>query len=351
MTLVEYIWIDGTEPTPLIRSKTRVVNLSTMFTIKSFPEWGFDGSSTKQAEGGDSDCTLKPVYFCKDPIRSTRRETHYLVMCEVLDSFGQPHQTNHRAELRQTLKRAGKYKPYVGFEQEYTLYRERKDVPLAWFKDEPGPQGPYYCGVGSNHIYGRDLVEEHLKACLKAGLSIYGINAEVMPGQWEFQLGFRPGFGDDNCPIIASDQLWIARWLLYRIGEKYRIHVSLDPKPIDGDWNGAGMHTNFSTKAMRNTRRLAGRNVIYKAIEALQLKHEEHIAVYGADNDKRLTGAHETAPITEFRAGIADRGASIRIPREVYQKGGGYLEDRRPAANADPYQVVTILIKTICGIE
>lgn len=353
MALAEYIWLDGTKPTQLLRSKTRVVNLqSTAFDIRSFPEWSFDGSSTDQAKGSDSDCTLRPVYYCKDPIRSGCQVSHYLVLCEVFDADGvTPHESNRRAELRRVLKMAQKHDPYVGFEQEYTLFNAKGESPLGWRGGEPKPQGPYYCGVGSNHIFGRNLVEEHTAACCHAGLMIYGINAEVMPGQWEFQLGFRGFPGEDSGPLAVSDQLMIARWLLHRLGEKHHIHVSLHPKPKEGDWNGAGMHTNFSTKAMRVTRREKGLKAIGKALELLGAKHQEHIEVYGADNAKRLTGEHETAPITEFRFGVADRGASVRIPRGVQAAGGGYLEDRRPGANGCPYQITARLVKTICNVE
>lgn len=352
MALAEYIWLDGTEPTKLIRSKTRIVDVSQISpSLDDFPEWSFDGSSTNQAQGEDSDCILKPAFFCPDPIRG---EGNFLVLCEVYQADGQtPHETNSRAELRRLSRKVEKkHDPLIGFEQEYTLYLESESMPMAWFKDTPGPQGPYYCGVGANQIYGRELIEQHTQACLEAGLMLYGTNAEVMPGQWEFQIGHR-GFANEHAsPLTISDHLTVARWLLYRLGEKFGIDASLKPKPIaDGDWNGAGMHTNFSTKAMRDTRRGKGLQAIEKAVERLSATHNEHIEVYGAGNKERLTGKHETASISEFKSGTADRGSSIRIPRSVEHNGGGYLEDRRPAANACPYQVSIRLIKTICEVE
>lgn len=134
--------------------------------------------------------------------------------------------------------------PWFGIEQEYTLL-DMDGRPFGWPKcGFPGPQGPYYCGVGASKVYGRDIVEAHYRACLYAGINIAGTNAEVMPSQWEFQVGPTEG-------ISAGDELWVARYLLHRVAEEFGVVVTLDPKPMEGDWNGAGAHTNFSTKAMR----------------------------------------------------------------------------------------------------
>jgi glutamine synthetase len=331
----EYIWMDGRQPTQKLRSKTKIVEVDEVTTLDDLPEWGFDGSSTEQAPGDKSDCALKPVAFFKDPIRG---EPHVLVMCEVFLSDGKtPHPTNTRAKLREAAKKVTDQEPWFGIEQEYTLFKGL--APLG-FPDGgfPAPQGPYYCGVGADEVHGRQLAEDHLKACLDAGIRISGINAEVMPGQWEFQVG-------PLGPLEVSDQLWVARWLLYRLGENYGINATLHPKPVRGDWNGAGAHTNFSTKAMRAK---GGIKVVEEACQALGLRHADHIAEYGAHNAERLTGRHETAPIDQFRYGVSDRGASIRIPMATEQKGFGYLEDRRPAANMDPYRVTRLLIETVC---
>jgi glutamine synthetase len=227
---------------------------------------------------------------------------------------------------------------WFGIEQEYTLFEGNR--PLGWHASGfPAPQGGYYCGVGADEVFGRDLVEAHADACIRAGIHIVGTNAEVMPAQWEFQVGAVPA------PDIA-DELWLARWLLYRIGEEFGISATLYPKPVKGDWNGAGAHTNFSTKG---TRAEGGMKVIEEAMKKLAKRHDEHIKVYGAHNEERLTGLHETAPIHEFRFGVSDRGASVRIPMATTNAGRGYFEDRRPAANMDPYQVCAMLIETVCG--
>ena len=330
----EYIWMDGHEPTQKLRSKTKVID-GPINSTDDLPLWGFDGSSTNQAEGDDSDCMLKPVCKMPDPIRGG---DDILVMCEVMNPDGSIHASNTRAHLREISEKFSDQEAWFGIEQEYTLFEGRN--PLGWPEGGyPAPQGPFYCGVGADEVFGRDVVEEHLQLCMDAGLEVSGINAEVMPGQWEYQIG-------PLGPLEVADQMWISRWLLYRISEDYGVSATLHPKPVKGDWNGAGAHTNFSTKSMRAE---GGIDVINEACEKLSQKHDEHINVYGAHNEERLTGLHETCSIKEFRYGVSDRGASIRIPMQTANDGYGYLEDRRPSANMDPYKVCAILIETTCG--
>jgi glutamine synthetase len=324
----EYIWIDGTEPTPRLRSKTKI-----LADGKELPIWGFDGSSTNQAPGSNSDCVLQPVASYPDPIRGG---DDVLVMSEVLLTDMTPHETNTRALLRPVAEQFADQEPIFGIEQEYTFFKDGR--PLGFPPNGfPAPQAFYYCGVGADEVFGRDVVEAHLEACLDAGLGISGINAEVMPGQWEFQVG-------PLSPLDVSDQLWVARWLLYRIAEDFGVSATLDPKPVKGDWNGAGAHTNFSTAAMRD-----GYDPIIAACEALGTKAKEHVAGYGADIEHRLTGSHETAPWSEFSYGVSNRGASVRIPWQVEIDKKGYIEDRRPNANMDPYVVTRLITNTVCS--
>ena len=327
----EYIWVDGSEPTRTLRSKTKIVPDGTT----EFPDWGFDGSSTNQAEGEASDCILKPVFTCKDPIRNGNA---VLVLCEVYDAQGTPHPTNQRASLREVEARHRDEECWFGIEQEYTMLSGGR--PLGWPEHGyPAPQGPFYCGVGADEVFGREIVEAHLDACLEAGLTVSGVNAEVMPGQWEYQIG--------PCTALeVADHILVSRWLLYRIGEEYGVSITLDPKPVRGDWNGAGAHTNFSTKTMREP---GGMEAIKAAMAPLEARAALHIENYGAGIEQRLTGLHETCSYREFRYGVGDRGASIRIPLQVAQQGYGYLEDRRPNANIDPYLVARLLMETICG--
>ena len=327
MHKLEYLWLDGCNPTQ-IRSKTKIV--------KSFgrnggeaPIWGFDGSSTQQAEGNSSDCVLNPVRVYPNPLDTDSS----IVLCEVWNVNDTPHKTNTRRELEETfVDLESDIDEWVGFEQEYTLYENNK--PYGWPDiGEPPPQGDYYCGRN----IGENISREHMNACIEAGIQICGTNAEVMLGQWEYQIGA-------GGSIHMSDDLWVARWLMERICEKHELSVSLHPKPIAGDWNGAGCHTNFSTGEMRED---GGFDKIIEACEKLSENPQEHIDVYGQDNDQRLTGEHETCSIEEFRYGVSDRGASIRIPWQVEKDGCGYLEDRRPSSNCDPYKVSKKLIETL----
>ena len=326
----EYIWIDGTEPTRKLRSKTKIVADG-----KKPPLWGFDGSSTNQATGHFSDCVLNPVYVCTDPLRGPN---DILVMCEVLNPDMTPHATNTRAAAVETQKKFASFEPMFGIEQEYTFFKDGR--PYGWPDvGFPAPQGPYYCGVGGSKMPGRDIVEAHTLSCLRAGIAIEGTNAEVMMGQWEFQLGILS-------PVDMGDQMWTARWLLERIAEEFDVDVSFDAKPIKGDWNGAGAHTNFSTKQMRAA---GGWDAIIAGCEALGTRVHEHIAIYGDGIEDRLTGAHETAPYHTYSYGVSDRGSSVRIPGGVARDRRGYLEDRRPNANIDPYVVSRLMVETICS--
>ncbi|THH35017.1 glutamine synthetase beta-grasp domain-containing protein [Neolewinella litorea] len=327
---LQYVWLDGNEPMQTLRCKTRIEeNFSG--DLEDCPMWSFDGSSTKQAEGGSSDCLLKPVMIVTDPLR----KNGFIVLCEVLNSDGSPHPTNGRATIDDEDQDF-----WFGFEQEYFLMDMDTDKPLGFPADgtNPPPQGPYYCAVGARRAFGREIIEKHLDACLDAGLNVEGINAEVAPGQWEFQT-FAKGAKE------AGDQIWMARFLLERISEAYGVYVEYHCKPLKGDWNGSGMHANFSNSFLRDS----GKREDYeKVCEAFRPYVKEHIAVYGYDNHLRLTGKHETQSIDQFSFGISDRGASIRIPIATVERGWkGWLEDRRPNSAADPYKVAARIVKTV----
>eukprot|EP01083_Nonionella_stella_P077885 212914_1 len=329
----EYIWIGGNYE---LRSKTRTLEHA-INVISDVPEWNFDGSSTGQAPGEDSEVVLKPVAFFPDPFRL---KPNILVLCECMNTDDEPVKTNTRAEAAKFFEKESAEHCWFGMEQEYTLFCADGRTPLGWPTNGfPAPQGPYYCGVGAHEAFGRPVVEAHYRACLYSGVKISGCNAEVMAGQWEYQVGPCEG-------IDGGDHMIISRYLLMRVSEMFGVVVSFDPKPIPGDWNGAGCHCNFSTHKMRSEN---GYKYILSAIKNLEKEHKAHMMIYGAGNERRMTGKCETAAFDKFTYGVADRGASVRIPRITEKEQKGYFEDRRPASNMDPYVVNMRLAKTSIG--
>jgi glutamine synthetase len=330
---LEYIWLDGYQPVRNLRSKTQLKDFASFPKLEELPNWGFDGSSTQQAPGGSSDCVLKPVAVFPD----STRKNGVLVMCEVYNADGTPHASNDRATIIDDPD------TWFGYEQEYFFYQDGR--PLGFPENGyPAPQGPYYTGVGYKNVgdVARQIVEEHLEICLDAGINHEGINAEVAKGQWEFQIF---GKGSKTC----ADQIWVARYILNRLTEKYGIDVEYHCKPLGAtDWNGSGMHCNFSTKYMRE---VGGEAYFLALMAAFEKNCAEHIAVYGPDNHMRLTGLHETQSIDQFSWGIADRGASIRVPHSFKNNGWkGYLEDRRPNSQGCPYAISSRVLKTIAEV-
>lgn len=337
MKTVEYIWTDYINK---FRSKCRVLPIDYQPTLTDIPNWNYDGSSTGQASGKESEVIIKPRFLFIDPFRPNG----YMVICDTYDQHGNPLENNHRFKAEIIFQSTNLYQPWFGLEQEYFLVDPETSRPLGFPKHgQPRPQGPYYCGVGTHAVYGRDIVEEHLQACLKSGIKISGINAEVAPGQWEFQVG--PCLG-----IEGGDHLMAARYLLERVAEQHGVYVDYSPKPIENaDINGSGCHINFSTLEMREgSGDKDGIEFIKQAIKKLETKHNEHMLVYGNDNHKRLTGKHETARYDEFTSGWGNRGASIRIGSDTIANRKGYFEDRRPASNIDPYLATSKLFETCC---
>lgn len=331
-TILEYVWLDGYR-TANLRSKVKVVK---DWDGKP-PVWNFDGSSTNQAVGSESECILRPVRTYS----FESRKNWHLVLCEVMNPDGTPHSSNMRARLRSLQEFSDAEEFWWGFEQEYFLTRNRK--PLG-FPDGgyPDPQGLYYCGVGGNQVEGRDVVLRHLERCLSMGIDLTGVNAEVAAGQWEFQC-----FGPDT--LKACDDLWVSRYMLYRTAEEFGLDADIRPKPVKGDWNGSGCHTNFSDLAMRSGS--GGKQYFENMLDSLRHRHSLHIDGYGEDNDQRLTGKHETQHLKKFTSGVADRGASIRIPSDTAKEWKGYLEDRRPASNCDPYLVAKLVLEAATHSE
>ena len=328
--IAEYIWIGGSGMD--IRSKSRTLDTPEVAKLDQIPDWNFDGSSTRQASGDNSEIWLVPRAFYPDPLRS---QGNILVLCDTWRPDSAPANTNFRFEAEQIFSECAREKPWFSFEQEYVLYRTDTypGWPLGFPKGGyPQQQGPYYCSVGSGVCFGRQVMEAHYKCCLYAGLEMSGTNAEVMPGQWEYQIGPCAG-------IDAGDELWVSRYLLLRVAEHFGVGVNWDCKPMV-QWNGSGCHTNYST---RSTRHPNGLEVIYDYINKMGEKHKYFIEVSGNGNERRLTGKYETSSMDKFSYGVADRSASIRIPRVTEKAGRGYLEDRRPSSNCDPYVISAIL--------
>lgn len=342
---LEYVWLDGND-TKNLRSKVRYSKIMPQANLlKSIPEWSFDGSSTNQAYTENSDCVLKPVKVFPNPIESRQTPTYY-VLCEVFNADGTPHETNSRAKLREVMQNSDAFKSgfVVGIEQEYTVTDPRTNKPLGWDKyenDTPPSQGKYYCGVGADTNISRSLADAHASMCMQSGISMDGYHPEVMLSQWEYQTGV-------GTPLDISDQLWMSRFILQRIGERMDVSISYDSKLVEGDWNGSGAHINFSNSAMREDTDLGYINIL---CANLLESHAQAIGTYGKDNDKRLTGKHETSSIDKFSWGPGDRSASIRIPLLTVKNGRGHLEDRRPSASMDPYEALSYLASTVSTIN
>ena len=331
---LEYVWLDGYKPEPNLRSKVKIVEyvkVKNAFIDGKFPMWNFDGSSTNQAETGNSDRLLKPVRHYVSQTFPLDNNTVY-VLCEVLNPDGTPHETNKRSQITE-----GYEDLWFGFEQEYFIREEINGKVLGHGRNLLKGQGEYYCGVGHN-VVGREFVEEHTDMCLKHGIDITGTNAEVALGQWEYQV-FSEG------KLKGGDDLWMTRYFLFKTAEKYGYHIDIHPKPLQhGEWNGSGLHTNFSTDMMREN---GGEEYFMALFNAFESRHQDHIKSYGSNNNLRLTGKYETQSIDKFSWGVSDRGASIRVPKDTAKEWKGYVEDRRPGSNADPYKIIREIVKSL----
>ena len=340
-TIVEYVWIDINNK---LRSKTRVINEliynSDNSNLGIIPKWNFDGSSTGQASGFDSEITIIPRAIFYNPFGYSFMTNCMclLVLCDTYNKVGDPLPSNTRYHANKLFNEKLEEEPWFGLEQEYFIEDNNLKNNIINFK----PQGDYYCGVGNNNAIYRTIAEQHLNYCIMAGVKIAGINAEVAPQQWEYQIGICKG-------IEAGDHLWMARYILERISEEYNVSINLLPKPLKGDWNGSGCHTNYSTLNMREgTDNKSGLEYINDAIIKLSENHDEHMKVYGSGNEERMTGEYETADFNKFTDGIANRGASVRRGHDTIKNQKGYFEDRRPSSNCDPYSVTSIIFETTC---
>ena len=349
--ILEYIWLDANQN---CRSKTKIHRKPTYgFTLEDAPVWNYDGSSTGQATTKNSEVILKPVKIVPDPFRRTSKSVNsYLVLCECFSADGvKPLDTNTRAKARAIFameSEAGtqtQHKdPMFGLEQEFFISRKTCNtlLPVSFPNNQtlPEPQADYYCGVGGTNVYGREFVEEIMEKALYAGVHLTGMNAEVAPAQWEFQVC--------SVGVEAADDLILLRYIANRVLESNQLFMDLNAKPLKGDWNGSGCHINYSTSLMRDE---GGFRYIEQAIKNLGKNHELHIKHYGADNHLRLTGKHETSSLSDFSFSVAGRHTSIRIPTETRNEKRGYFEDRRPSSSLDPYVCTALLHATSVGLK
>lgn len=328
---LEYVWIDNDFK---LRSKVKVMYNTEINNIEDIPVWNYDGSSTGQAEGNDSEVIIYP----RSMFTSRHDIFHVLVLCDTYTPENTALLTNNREQANYIFNKKLEEEPWFGIEQEYFIIDPKTNKPLGF--DENKKQGQYYCSVGAENAFGRKIAEEHLLECINYGVIVSGMNAEVAPGQWEYQVG--PCVG-----IESGDHLWISRYILQKIAEKHNVVINFEPKPLSGDWNGSGCHTNYSTKKMREgTENKTGLDYINEAIDKLSKKHNEHMDVYGSGNELRMTGQHETASYNVFSFGTANRGASVRIGNTNMRNQKGYFEDRRPSSNCDPYLVTSKIFET-----
>ena len=339
--VAEYIWVGGNGE---FRSKSRVITVKpnqTSISIEDIPNLNYDGSSTNQAKGTDSEVIIIPRAMYRNPFTLSN---NLFVICDTYTPDMKPHPTNTRAMAKSIFDKFIDMKPWYGLEQEYFILDTETNLPLGY--KHGSTQGTHYCGAGAENVFGRSIAEQHMELCIHAGVTISGINAEVAPGQWEFQVGPCEG-------IKAGDDMMMARYLLIRLSETKNFKITFEPKPLKGDWNGSGCHTNFSTIMMREgdgkVNGRLGLEYIEEAIKCLERDHTEMMKYYGSGNQERMTGLHETADYNVFSHGIANRGASVRIGNETYKQKQGYFEDRRPSSNCDPYVVTSLIMKSIAS--
>ena len=351
---LDYVWLDGNS-TQTLRTKVKYDTIevenpqqppSPDELFSQIGDWSFDGSSTNQAETKSSDLIIRPVKIYGNAFVNRRGGLpSYIVFCEVFNADGSPHETNERAKLRDALETdTSATDPAFGMEQEYVFWDTENNIPSGWKWDdkkgvvvEPEDSNSYYCGIGGDSIIHRQLAESHAEICLQMNIPIAGFNAEVMKSQWEYQLQPLP-------PLDAADNLWMSRYVLERIAESRGLAVNIEPKPQEG-YNGSGCHINISTTETRD----GTMDDVESLCSALGEVHEDLIAVYGEDNEKRLTGGYETESIDKFTYGQMDRTTSVRIPAGTIINESGHVEDRRPASNVNPYAAIRTLVPVLTG--
>ena len=330
----EYLWLDINTH---IRSKIRIIydfDLNQLYDHTSYPNWNSDGSSTGQSHGQQTEILLMPVKCLKHPLYLSNTNIIYIiVLCECYDPETKLHHISNTRYLANQLFQSDKSKNaelWFGLEQEFFFFEKSTKKPIDW--QNRYQQGEYYCGNNRSTSIERQIMDEFIQSSLYCGLHISGYNQEVAHAQWEYQIGPLSG-------IEVADQMIIAKFILFRICEKYGLYTSFHPKPIGGYWNGSGCHINISTK---NTREDNDLIEINRIITNIGKDHHNWIGQYdGVNNHLRLCGKYETSDSTNFTFGVGTRHTSIRIPNQVAIEGKGYFEDRRPGASIDYYKTIS----------
>nr|CAH7745052.1 unnamed protein product [Callosobruchus chinensis] len=310
-----YLWIDHTGEN--LRSKTRTLDFSPS-TYKEVPIWNFNGFHTMKAPKEKSDYYLVPVSLYNDPIR---RGANKIVLCETFDADEKPCKTNHRQKCVEALNKVCDHEVYIGFEQDYYIMGS-DGRPFGWPPmGEPISDRQYYASMCT--VIGREITECIYRALLYAGVNVYSDCAEPAPSQWELKTNGERG-------VKPADDMWFSRWLMQRIAEDFGLCISFQPF-VSPRWSKSGLHVTYSTKKMRDN---DGMKYIQETIKKLEKCHTEMLKIYKS-----------TYLGDKFTSGIGDRTASVRIPKIVADKKKGFIEDRRPAGNADPYKIMEALIK------
>ena len=343
--IAEYIWLDSEYS---FRSKTRIIYNDPhrppvipddKSSVEWIPKWNYDGSSCGQSDIGagiNTEIELYPVYWCWDPFRKEimERGQHSHTRCIMVLCDNNATAASRRNHAIESFKKPQTSEPWFGIEQEYYLVNsENSKCPYGYTESNmPKHQKRFYCNMSREN--GRDVAEKHMWYCISADLKIAGVNAEVGPSQWEYQIG--PCVG-----IAAGDELMLSRYIMERIvSDIPGMTISWSPKPFR-QYNGSGCHTNFSTKEMREK---GGYRHIIRSIELLgQRCANAQNDLYGVDNYLRTTGTHEAPSSKEFSYGVGTRNTSVRIGKQTSKDQKGYYEDRRPGANMNPYYVIAQL--------
>lgn len=321
-----YVWLDKFN---ILRSKTKRVE-----QVNQIPIWNFDGSSTSQMDYStmNTEVLLQPIRVYIDGFNERNNE-NYLVLCDTYninkDGIITPTVDNYRYGAINIFNETN-LNPKFGFEQEFYLIDNENHEKLSSLTNISNKDNNY-CRTTTKYTY---IMNEFYNLCLSCKIGIVGWNAEVAPFQFEYQI-----FGNG---IDACDDLVMSRYVLERYMIDNNYEIKYDPKLYE-NLSGSGCHINYSD--------VRSKEYMDKYIKALGETHNDLMKVYGENNNKRLTGLHETSSYSVFTYGVGDRYKSVRIPNSTALGLTNYFEDRRPGANINPYMACGALVKVLSNIK